>query len=85
MENNDNHPGDNNEHFNINKHNNNMAEVKGPGTFKLKYTELINEYDEIDGEMLIKSKDINYSVQRFMESRHIIKLDIKQLNNKQHE
>ena len=82
MENDDNHSGDNNKHININKHNNYMAEIKGPGTFKLKYTELINEVDEIDGEMLIKSKDINYTIQRFMESRHIIKLDIKQLNNK---
>jgi hypothetical protein len=59
-----------------------MAEIKGPGTFKLKYTELINELDEIDGEMLIKSRDINYTIQRFMESRHIVKLDIKKLNNK---
>ena len=82
MEDNDNNPGDNNEHTNINKHNNYMAEIKGPGTFKLKYTELINEYDEIDGEMLVKSKNINHTIQRFMESRHIIKLDIKQLNNK---
>ena len=82
MENNDNHSGDNNEHTNINKHNNNMAEIKGPGTFKLKYTELIDEIDEIDGEMLVKSKNINHTIQRFMESRHIIKLDIKQLNNK---
>ena len=32
MEDDDNHSGDNNEHININKHNNNMAEVK---TFKL--------------------------------------------------
>ena len=59
-----------------------MAEIKGPGTFKLKYTELINEIDEIDGEMLVKSNDINYTIQRFMESRHIIKLNIKKLNNK---
>jgi len=82
MEDNDNHSGDNNKYININKHNNYMAEIKGPGTFKLKYTELINEVDEIDGEMLIKSNDINYTIQRFMESRHIIKLDVKQLNNK---
>ena len=59
-----------------------MAKMKGPGTFKLKYTELINEIDEIDGEMLVKSKNINHTIQRFMESRHIVKLDIKQLNNK---
>ena len=82
MEDDDNNPGDNNEHTNINKHNNYMDKMKGPGTFKLKYTELINEIDEIDGEMLVKSKNINHTIQRFMESRHIVKLDIKQLNNK---
>ena len=82
MEDDDNHSGDNNKHSNINKHNNNMAEIKQAGTFKLKYTELINEYDEIDGEMLIKSKDINHTIQRFMESRDIVKMDIKQLSNK---
>ena len=59
-----------------------MAEIKGPGTFKLKYTELINEIDEIDGEMLVKSRDINHTLQRFMESRDIVKMDIKQLSNK---
>jgi len=82
VENDDHNPGDNNKHININKHNNYMAEVKQAGTFKLKYTELINEVDEIDGEMLIKSKDIDHTVQRFMESRDIIKMDVKQLNNK---
>ena len=81
MEDNDNNPGDNNKYSNINKHNNYMAEIKGPGTFKLKYTELIDEIDEIDGEMLVKSKNINHTIQRCMESRNIIKLDIKQLNN----
>ena len=82
MEDNDNSSGNNNKYSNINKHNNNMAEIKQAGTFKLKYTELINEYDEIDGEMLIKSKDINHTIQRFMESRDIVKMDIKQLSNK---
>ena len=82
MEDDDYNPGDNNKYSNINKHNNNMAEVKQAGTFRLKYTELINEYDEIDGEMLIKSKDINHTIQRFMESRDIVKMDIKQLSNK---
>ena len=59
-----------------------MAEVKQAGTFRLKYTELINEVDEIDGKMVVKSKDINHTIQRFMESRNIIKMDIKQLNSK---
>ena len=59
-----------------------MAEIKGQGTFRLKYTELINEVDEVEGEMMVKSRDINYTLQRFMESRHVIKVDIKQLSNK---
>jgi len=59
-----------------------MAKVKQAGTFRLKYTELINEVDEIDGEMLVKSKDIKHTVQRFTESRDIIKMNIKQLNNR---
>ena len=59
-----------------------MAQIKQAGTFKLKYTELINEVDEIDGEMLVKSRNINHTVQRFMESRDIVKMDIKQLSNK---
>lgn len=82
MEDNDNHSGDNNEHTNINKHNNNMAEVK---TFKLKYTELIGDDQERDGEMIIETKDIQWTLEQFGRNRNIIKMDVKQsslINNK---
>ncbi len=79
MENNNNTPGDNNKHININKHNNYMAEIK---KYRLRYTELIDEETERDGEMIIETKNIEYSLERLMTSKHIIKMDSKQLNNK---
>jgi len=79
MEDNDNHSGDNNEHININKHNNYMAEIK---KYRLKYTELINEETERDGEMIVETKNIQWTMEQFMRNRHIIKMDTKQLNNK---
>ena len=81
MENDDYNPGDNNKHININKHNNYMAEIK---KYRLKYTELIDEETERDGEMIIETKNIEYSLERLMTSKHIIKMDTKQLSlNKQ--
>ena len=53
-----------------------MAEVK---TFKLKYTELIGEDQERDGEMIVETKDITWTMEQFMRNRHIIKMDTKQL------
>ena len=72
MENNNNNPGDNNEHTNINKHNNNMAEIK---KYRLRYTELIDEETERDEVMVIETKDIDYSIERLMTSKHIIKIN----------
>ena len=59
-----------------------MAKVK---TFKLKYTELIGDDQERDGEMIIETKDITWSLEQFMRNRHIIKVDTKQLNINKHE
>ena len=59
-----------------------MAEVK---TFKLKYTELIGKETERDGEMIVETKDIQWTLEQFMRNRHIIKMDVKQsliINNK---
>tara|TARA_R100000541_G_scaffold434_1_gene3497 strand:+ start:2251 stop:2484 length:234 start_codon:yes stop_codon:yes gene_type:complete len=75
VENDDYNPGDNNEHSNINKHNNNMAEVK---TFKLKYTELIGDDQERDGEMIVETKNITWTLEQFTRNRNIVKMDIKQ-------
>lgn len=51
-------------------------------TFKLKYTELIGE-DEMQSEMLIKTKDIQRTLEQFMRNRTVVKIDAKQLNIKQ--
>jgi len=81
MENNNNNPGDNNKHININKHNNYMAEIN---KYRLRYTELIDEETERDGEMIVETKDIQWTMEQFMRNRHIIKMDTKQLSlNKQ--
>ena len=53
-----------------------MAEVK---TFKLKYTELIGDDQERDGEMIVETKDIQWTMEQFTRNRHIIKMDTKQL------
>ncbi len=53
-----------------------MADIK---KFKLKYTELIDEEIERDGEMIIETKDITWSLEQFMRNRHIIKMDTKQI------
>ena len=46
--------------------------------FKLKYTELIGE-DERDGEMVIETKDIQWTMEQFCRNRHVIKMDWKQI------
>ena len=59
-----------------------MAEVR---TFKLKYTELIGDDKEREGEMIIETKDIQWTLEQFGRNRNIVKMDIKQLsliNNK---
>tara|TARA_B100001057_G_scaffold126445_1_gene125318 strand:+ start:636 stop:815 length:180 start_codon:yes stop_codon:yes gene_type:complete len=59
-----------------------MAEVR---TFKLKYTELIGDDQEREGEMIIETKDIQWTLEQFGRNRNIVKMDIKQLsliNNK---
>lgn len=45
--------------------------------YRLRYTELIDEEIERDGEMIIETKDIKYSIERLMTSKHIIKIDYK--------
>lgn len=50
------------------------------GTFKIKYTELIDEVDELESEMVVKTKSIQYTLERLMEGRNIVKVDIKQIS-----
>ena len=53
-----------------------MAKIK---KYRLKYTELIGEDQERDGEMIVETKDIQWTMEQFMRNRHIIKMDTKQL------
>ncbi len=56
----------------------------GINKFRLKYTELINEDQERDGEIIIETKNIEWTMEQFSRNRHIIKMDVKQLSlNKQ--
>ena len=56
----------------------------GINKFRLKYTELIGDEEERDGEIIIETKDIEWTMEQFMRNRHIIKMDVKQLSlNKQ--
>jgi hypothetical protein len=55
-----------------------MSKIK---KFKLKYTELINEEDERKGEMVIETKDIQWTIEQFSRNRSIIKMDIKQIKH----
>ena len=52
-----------------------MAEIK---TFKLNYTELIGDDIERDGEMIIETKNIKWTLEQFGRNRTIVKMDVKQ-------
>jgi len=43
--------------------------------YRIRYTELIDEEIERDEVMVIETKDIDYSIERLMTSKHIIKID----------
>ena len=47
----------------------------GINKFRLKYTELIGDEIERDGEMIIETKDIKWTLEQFGRNRHIIKMD----------
>ena len=51
-------------------------------SFKLMYTELIGNEEERDGEMVIETKDINWTIEQFMRNRHVIKIKAKEMLNK---
>ena len=52
------------------------------GRFQFKYTELVNDDVEKKGELVIETKDIVRSIGRFGESRQLVDLNVRQLNNK---
>ena len=53
--------------------------------FKVKYTELIGEQTEIEGEMVIETKDITWSMEQFCSNRQVIKMDWRQIKQSKHE
>ena len=57
---------------------------KSAGTFRFKYTELLGK-TEIENTLVIETNDVVRSIGRFGESRQLINLNVKQLNNKSHE
>tara|TARA_R110001592_G_scaffold176793_1_gene416851 strand:- start:2209 stop:2382 length:174 start_codon:yes stop_codon:yes gene_type:complete len=55
---------------------------KNSQSFRIKYTELVGGDNERESEMVIKTKDIKWTLEQFGRNRHIVKIDAKQLNNK---
>ncbi len=54
---------------------------KSGGIFQFKYTELIDK-NEVTSTLVIETKDVVRSIGRFGESRNLVDLSVKQLNNK---
>ena len=52
---------------------------KNGGTFRFNYTEL-RDKTEVENTLVIETKDVVRSIGRFGESRHLIALNVKQLN-----
>lgn len=53
-----------------------MGEIK---KYKLKYTELIDEETERDGELILETRDIDHSMERLMTKMHVVKMECKQI------
>ena len=51
------------------------------GVFEFNYTELVDK-NEITSTLVIETKDVVRSIGRFGESRNLVDLSVKQLNNK---
>ena len=59
-----------------------MADIK---KFKVKYTELIGDETELEGEMIMETKDIQWSMEQFCCNRQVIKMDWRQIKQSKHE
>ena len=59
-----------------------MADIK---KFKVKYTELIGEETEVEGEMIMETKNIQWSMEQFWSNRQVIKMDWRQIKQSKHE
>ena len=48
--------------------------------YLIKYTHLINEWDdEVTDEIIIETKDIEWTLEQFGRNRNVIKYDIKEI------
>jgi hypothetical protein len=50
-------------------------------TFRIKYTELKND-NEIEGEMVVESKNIVKTLERFSSNREILKMRVNGVNKR---
>ena len=59
-----------------------MADIK---KFKVKYTELIGDETELEGEMIMETKNIQWSMEQFCSNRQVIRMDWRQIKQSKHE
>ena len=59
-----------------------MSDIK---KFKVKYTELIGDETELEGEMIMETKDIQWSMEQFCSNRQVIKMDWRLIKQSKHE
>ena len=59
-----------------------MADIK---KFKVKYIELIGDETELEGEMIMETKNIQWSMEQFCNNRQVIKMDWRQIKQSKHE
>ena len=59
-----------------------MADIK---KFKVKYTELIGDETELEGEMIMETKNIQWSMEQFCSNRQVIKMNWRQIKQSKHE
>ena len=59
-----------------------MADIK---KFKVKYTELIGDETELEGEMIMETNNIQWSMEQFCSNRQVIKMDWRQIKQSKHE
>ena len=59
-----------------------MADIK---KFKVKYIELIGDETELEGEMIMETKNIQWSMEQFCSNRQVIKMDWRQIKQSKHE
>ena len=59
-----------------------MVDIK---KFKVKYTELIGDETELEGEMIMETKNIQWSMEQFCSNRQVIKMDWRQIKQSKHE